>query len=233
MTIGAAFFRHYLPVPSAKVLDVGGLDVNGTLRSTVPSGWEYVSADIAAGPGVDVVLDDSKTLPFGDDAFDAVVSTSVFEHDLFFWMTFDEMCRVCRHGGYLYLNAPSNGAYHRYPDDCWRFYPDAGVALTRWAARCGKRMTLCESFVALDFEDTWNDFVGIFRKASTLEQAITPLHHIIPCENVSTSVTAEPLRPTADTQYLRELKLLRRRLGYDEHKSALAESDINTSAEGS
>jgi hypothetical protein len=220
-------------VPSAKVLDVGGLDVNGTLRSTVPSGWEYVSTDIAAGPGVDVVLDDSHVLPFGEDSFDAVVSTSVFEHDLFFWMTFDEMCRVCCSRGYIYLNAPSNGAYHRYPDDCWRFYPDAGVALTRWAACCGKQITLCESFVAHDFEDMWNDFVGIFRKASPVVETITPLHRIVPCENVRTSVTGGPLHPTADTQYLRELKLLRRRLGYDEHKSALAEGDIETDAKGS
>ena len=29
----------------------------------------------------------------------------------------------------FYLNAPSNGEFHRYPVDCWRFYPDAGGAL--------------------------------------------------------------------------------------------------------
>jgi SAM-dependent methyltransferase len=225
MTIGTAFFRHYLAVPQAKILDIGGLDVNGTLRNAVPSGWEYVSVDMGAGPGVDVVLDDPYSLPFGDNSFDAVVSTSAFEHDVFFWVTFDEMCRVCREGGYVYLNAPSNGAYHRFPDDCWRFYPDAGVALTRWAARCGKPINLCESFIALDFEDMWNDFVAIFRKASAVEEAIVPLHTIIPCENARTGATGEPLHSTADTQYLRELKLLRRRLGYDERRSAFAQGD--------
>lgn len=41
-------------------------------------------------------------MPFGDGAFDAVVASSVFEHDVAFWITFREMCRVVRPGGTIY-----------------------------------------------------------------------------------------------------------------------------------
>ena len=55
--------------------------------------------------------------------------------------------RILRPGGLLYINVPSNGDFHRYPLDCWRFYPDAGVALVRWAGRRGIEIELVESFI--------------------------------------------------------------------------------------
>ena len=63
------------------------------------------------------------------------------------------------------LNAPSNGLYHCYPVDNWRFYPDSGKALELWARKNGVNLTLVESFVAERSGDVWNDFVAIFRKA--------------------------------------------------------------------
>ncbi|MFP4076345.1 MAG: hypothetical protein ACLFTD_07650 [Halochromatium sp.] len=47
------------------------------------------------------------------------------------------MLRVVKRGGLIYLNAPSNGSYHGYPFDHWRFYPDAGRALASWSERVG------------------------------------------------------------------------------------------------
>ena len=60
---------------------------------------------------------------------------------------------------------PSNGDFHRYPLDCWRFYPDAGVALVRWAGRRGIQIELIESFIGLPQAERWADFVAVFRKA--------------------------------------------------------------------
>ncbi len=65
----------------------------------------------------------------------------------------------------LYVNVPSNGDFHRYPLDCWRFYPDAGVALVRWAGRRGIEIELIESFIGLPQAERWADFVGVFRRA--------------------------------------------------------------------
>ena len=33
----------------------------------------------------------------------------------------------------MLIVAPSAGKIHRYPFDCWRFYPDAGLALASYA----------------------------------------------------------------------------------------------------
>jgi SAM-dependent methyltransferase len=48
-------------------------------------------------------------------------------------VTILEVARVLRPGGLLCLIVPSGGFEHRYPLDCWRYYPDGVRALTRWA----------------------------------------------------------------------------------------------------
>lgn len=82
-----------------------------------------------------------------------------------FWETFLDLIRILRPGGLLYVDAPSNSVFHRYPVDCWRFYPDSGVALVEWARRQGVEVELVESFVAAPAESGWCDFIAVFRKA--------------------------------------------------------------------
>jgi hypothetical protein len=164
LDLGKKFFEVYFPRRQPRVLEVGSLNVNGTLRDCAPRRSPYLGVDIMAGPGVDIVLQNSHFLPFKDGRFDATVSSSCFEHAQMFWLTFLEMVRVTKSTGYIYLNAPSNGNYHSYPFDNWRFYPDAGLALAAWAAHQGKRVTLVESFIAGRRDDIWNDCVMVFRK---------------------------------------------------------------------
>ncbi|WP_024300586.1 methyltransferase domain-containing protein [Methyloversatilis discipulorum] len=165
MENGRLFFATYFEAAApALILDIGSQDINGSLRQLAPAGACYVGLDFAAGRGVDVVLDDAYRLPFEDGAADVVVSSSCFEHVDMFWLTFNEVLRVLKPGGLFYLNAPSNGEFHRYPVDCWRFYPDAGEALVRWGTRSGYRPALLESFTAYQRLDIWNDFVAVFVK---------------------------------------------------------------------
>ena len=165
---GRAFFETYVaPGAQPRVLDIGALDVNGSLRSVCPGEAEYIGVDFAEGPGVDVVLKDPYRLPFPHEHADIVVTSSCFEHSELFWLLFLELLRVLRPHGLLYLNAPSNGAFHRYPVDCWRFYPDSGRALVTWARRCGQNPALLESYVSGQSPHNpwgWNDFVGVFVK---------------------------------------------------------------------
>jgi SAM-dependent methyltransferase len=81
-----------------------------------------------------------------------------------FWLTYLEILRVLKPNGLFYLNAPSNGLFHRYPVDCWRFYPDSGGALVTWAKRNGMNPVLLESFISNQQVEVWNDFVAIFLK---------------------------------------------------------------------
>jgi len=73
-------------------------------------------------------------LPFDTESIDNVISTSCFEHDPCFWITFKEMCRITKPGGFIYVNAPAFGPYHKHPGDNWRFYNDAAQALAHWSA---------------------------------------------------------------------------------------------------
>jgi SAM-dependent methyltransferase len=165
MDNGRLFFECYLGDGAARTLvDIGSKDVNGSLRSYAPASCRYVGVDFAAGPGVDLVLDDPYRLPFEPDSVDAVVSSSCFEHIEFFWLMFNEVLRVLKADGLFYLNAPSNGEYHRYPVDCWRFYPDAGLALVNWGRRSGYNPALLESFTTRQRLDVWNDCVAVFVK---------------------------------------------------------------------
>ena len=163
LATGAAFFQTY-GRPSGLVLDIGSLDVNGTLRPCIPNGMDYCGCDTEAGPNVSVVLDNPYQLPFANEEAEIVISTSCFEHSEFFCLSFVDMCRVVKLGGLVYMSAPTNGPYHRHPVDCWRFYPDAGRALTRWAARNNEPMTLLESFVLPPAASGWSDFVAVWAK---------------------------------------------------------------------
>jgi SAM-dependent methyltransferase len=160
---GRLFFQVYGANQLRTIVDLGSQDVNGTLRDHCPPGTHYIGLDMAPAKGVDLVV--GANLPIADNSIDAIVTSSAFEHDVCFWETFLELLRILRPGGLLYVNAPSNDAFHRYPLDCWRFYPDAGVALVQWAARRGVEVEVLESFVALPKAEAWVDFVAVFRKA--------------------------------------------------------------------
>ena len=160
--LGRLFFDTYCgPAASGVVVDLGALDVNGSLREEAPPGLRYIGLDVAPGPGVDVVAEDPDVLPFETGSVDCVVSSSCFEHAECFWQLFGEVQRILKPQGLFYVNAPSNGPYHRYPVDCWRFYPDAGLALERWGRKLGHRTLLLESFIASSDGGTWNDFVAV------------------------------------------------------------------------
>ena len=161
---GRLFFELYWSDGFATVVDLGSQDVNGSLRDHCPEGTRYIGLDMTVARGVDVVVSPGEALPVASDCVDAVVTTSAFEHDVCFWGTFLELVRIVRPGGLIYVNAPSNHLFHRYPLDCWRFYPDAGVALVRWARRRGSPIELVESFIAQPKQDGWADFVAVFRK---------------------------------------------------------------------
>jgi SAM-dependent methyltransferase len=115
------------------------------------------------GKNVDVIAQDPHAFPFSDGSFDVVLSTSCLEHDPAFWVTFSEMVRVVKPQGLIYTDAPSNGPYHGYPLDCWRFQKDAYLALARWSGR----VELLEQYICDDvsLHGGWADNIGIFRKA--------------------------------------------------------------------
>jgi SAM-dependent methyltransferase len=73
-------------------------------------------------PHVDIVADAealSAVIPEG--SYDYVVSTSMLEHTLHPWRVLEEVYKVLRPGGILYLSAPWMFPLHGEPHDYWRF----------------------------------------------------------------------------------------------------------------
>jgi SAM-dependent methyltransferase len=158
--------RKYLTgAPNQHVVDLGSYDVNGSYKPFFSQpGWTYTGVDLAAGPNVDVVLTSPYRLPLPSHSADVMVSGQAFEHIEYFWLTWLEMARVLKPGGLIFLLAPSRGYEHRYPQDCWRFYPDSYRALAKYAG-----MELLE--VTTDWEPhadpdsaPWGDTVGVFKQ---------------------------------------------------------------------
>jgi SAM-dependent methyltransferase len=170
MENGSRFFNTYMTaIDAATVVDVGAQNINGSLREICPSRFQYIGVDFTPGSGVDIIMEDPYKLPLEDASADVVVSTSCFEHSELFWILYLEIIRVLKAEGLFYLNAPSNGPYHRFPVDCWRFYPDCAVALVHWARRQGFRPSVLESYVSdpsmihQSFEP-YQDLVSVFVK---------------------------------------------------------------------
>lgn len=118
-----------------KIMDLGSLDVNGSYKPLFDKpAWRYTGLDVTPGDNVDIVLKNSYTWPeIRTDSVDVLISGQAFEHIEYFWITMLEIARILKPAGLGCIIAPSGGPEHKYPVDCWRFYPDGASAMARFA----------------------------------------------------------------------------------------------------
>ncbi|MBM3553643.1 MAG: methyltransferase domain-containing protein [Alphaproteobacteria bacterium] len=157
----------YLPTGTIKVVDLGAMNVNGSYRELLPPAAQYVGVDLEPGPGVDLTLSDVYLLPFADSSIDVVITGQMLEHSGQFWRVFSEIFRILNPDGLAFVITPSAGPVHRYPIDCYRFFPDSYQALADWS---GLRLVQCWS----DERGPWRDLVGVFQKGDSLRAMTTP-----------------------------------------------------------
>ena len=110
------------------MLEIGAYQVQGqeyysNLRELFPH-HEYQGLDMRKGPGVDI-LGNVEDLPMEDNSVGSVIALNLFEHVRCFWKGFDEVYRVLRPGGAFFVSCPFFLHRHSYPNDYWRFTPDA------------------------------------------------------------------------------------------------------------
>jgi SAM-dependent methyltransferase len=153
-----------------QILDVGSYNVNGTYKEILADpAWHYTGADVAAGPNVDIVLQDPynwHNIP--SNSYDVLVSGQVFEHVEWFWITILEMRRVLKPGGICCILAPAAGYEHKFPVDCWRFYPDGFAAIAKFADLEALHVaTQWEPLNYPDGSDQWKDSILVCRKPAT------------------------------------------------------------------
>jgi SAM-dependent methyltransferase len=157
------------------ILDLGSLDVNGSYRGYFEvSPWTYCGIDMAAGKNVDIVLQDPYNWQeIKSGSADVVVSGQSFEHIEFFWLTILEIANVLKPNGLCCLIAPSCGPEHRYPVDCWRFYPDGFAALARFASLEVSEVYSQKGTTGYsDGSDMWQDTVLVCRKPASSELSL-------------------------------------------------------------
>jgi SAM-dependent methyltransferase len=106
----ASQLASFAPLPGARMLDVGGGP--GYFRDAFEAaGATYFALDADVGElsgrgevGRATVIGDGMRMPFADDTFDVCYSSNVLEHVPSPWRMAEEMVRVTRPGGTVFLS---------------------------------------------------------------------------------------------------------------------------------
>jgi len=135
----------------ARVLEVGSLDINGSVRDLFED-CKYTGVDLQPGPGVDLACP-GHLLELATSSFDTVISAECFEHNPFWRETLSNMLRMLRPGGLVTISCATtgrkeHGTSRTNPDaspftvqERWDYYQNltarrlvAGVNMAGWLA---------------------------------------------------------------------------------------------------
>lgn len=150
------FFRD------AKVLEIGSLNINGTVRDFF-SNCDYIGIDVAAGKDVDIVCQ-GQEFSADADSFDHVISCEAMEHNPYWKETLVNMIRVCRPGGLVTMTCattgrPEHGTKRTSPHDSpltigqgWDYYQN--LKSSDFTQQC----ELESAFMSFRFWVNWSSF---------------------------------------------------------------------------
>ena len=110
------------------ILELGSYIVQGQesvadLRKFFP-GKRYLGIDKRLGKGVNAV-EEVESLAHASQSVGTVLAFNCFEHVPRFWLGFQEIQRVLRSDGLLIISCPFYFRIHSFPNDYWRFTPEA------------------------------------------------------------------------------------------------------------
>lgn len=151
-------------------------------RTLFPKEIKYVGVDIAAGEGVDVVVDmtaeigEIKSL-LGDLRFNSVICLSVMEHVKDIYSFAKNVDAIMNPGAMIAISIPFVWELHAYPYDFWRFTPEAieflfpsiafDLALSQLHTDSGKIVSLAEA--KGDF-NKYMKMLNLPRQKNTIEE---------------------------------------------------------------
>ena len=90
-----------------KVLEVGSLNINGSIRIFFTN-CEYLGIDVGPGRGVDLVCE-GQSLDHPNESYDTVGSCECFEHNPHWVETFNNMIRMTKPGGLVFMTCATTG----------------------------------------------------------------------------------------------------------------------------
>jgi SAM-dependent methyltransferase len=168
----ATFFPAHFT--GSRVVEIGSLDINGSVRKLFPTPARYVGVDLEPGPGVDVTCLGHE---FSTDSgtWDTVLSCESFEHNPHFRETFVNMARLARPGGLVLFTCatsgrPEHGTERSSPGSSpftvqrgWEYYRN--VAEKDFDPAVLDRLFECRAFF-VSFRSADLYFVGLTRGAA-------------------------------------------------------------------
>ena len=122
-----------LPI-SEPIYEFGAFQVEGQegfadLRPLF-SGKKYVGADLRKGPGVDVILD-LHDINLPSESVGTVLILDTLEHVEYPRKAIENARTILKEDGIVVITSVMNFALHDYPQDYWRFTPEAFRSLLK------------------------------------------------------------------------------------------------------
>jgi len=102
--IKAIFPGHFR---RARVLEIGSLDINGTIRALFED-CDYTGIDVGPGKGVDIVCEGQK-FDAPAESYDVVISCETMEHNPYWAETFANMVRLVKPSGLILMTCATTG----------------------------------------------------------------------------------------------------------------------------
>ena len=113
--------------PGYRILEIGSREVAGgpPMRGRL-SHAEYVGFDYYPGPNVDVSGDAHRLSDLVQGRYDVIYSTAVFEHLAMPWVVAEEIARVLKPGGLVFIETHFSYSSHERP---WHFFQFSDMGL--------------------------------------------------------------------------------------------------------
>jgi SAM-dependent methyltransferase len=127
----SSYLQHLTNLGNRKgmrILEIGSREVTGESDARRRfSNAEYVGFDFYPGPNVDVVGDAHRLSEyFGDQKFDIIYSSAVFEHFAMPWVVAIEIGKILKIGGIIFVETHFSYGSHERP---WHFFQFSDMAL--------------------------------------------------------------------------------------------------------
>jgi len=132
----ATFLKDFVP-PHGMVLDIGNQG-----KANPGGDFKIKTLDISAATQPDYIADiTTYNAHISSCSFDAIMCAEVLEHVVDPFAATEELYRILRRGGFMFVSVPLNARIHGPVPDCWRFTEFGLKVIFRdWTIVCLKKL---------------------------------------------------------------------------------------------
>jgi hypothetical protein len=143
---------------NVSVIEMGSLNINGTVRDFYTNVDRYVGVDLSEGPDVDLVSH-AERVEFPENSFDVAVSAECFEHNPYWLETFINMHKIAK--DFVVFTCAGEG---RPEHGTRKFHPDTSPFTLGW--NYYKNLTQEDFQSIIHIEDMFSEHEFIYNPSS-------------------------------------------------------------------